>query len=292
MRIRCKRIYSAIPLMGAFLFPVLGTVHAANADAPQAVYYTREGAKDAASLVYQYHPNSTYSVNTKMGFVTDIELHPGDTISYIAGGDTARWAIDTSTVSGTAHIYVKPLAKNIHTNLIVNTNRYSYRIGIYSTDTPTTLVRWEYPDEIREAMKREMARPVYKDKKEKTYLDTHTEAVNGMPVQKHLNYGYELKNHGVAQATMPTEVFDDGTRTYIKIPAQNKYDFPTLYHVNDQNKLTLVNYRVVGSYLVADRVFSKARLTYTSKSYVEIRSSTKTTLHDTETPMLSVKEVK
>ena len=64
---------------------------------------------------------------------------------------------------------------------------------------------------------------------------------------------------------------DDGVRTYIEMP-KNRYDLPVLYNVDDMDdeKLTLVNYRIKGKYYIADRVFNHARLQYTSKLYVDI----------------------
>lgn len=71
----------------------------------------------------------------------------------------------------------------------------------------------------------------------------------------------------------PLQIFDDGTRTYIEMPQNNKYDLPVLYNVDDaekKGKLTLVNYRMHGAYFIADRVFAHARLYYSHKVYVDI----------------------
>ena len=54
------------------------------------------------------------------------------------------------------------------------------------------------------------------------------------------------------------------------MPKSNKYDLPTRYLVEDGNKLSLVNYRVRGQYFIADRVFEKARLKYSSTRYIDI----------------------
>lgn len=245
----------------------LPPVYASN---PQAVYQTKDGAKSASAVVYQYHENSVYNVNTTINALTDIQLHDGETITYIGGGDTVQWLIDTAIVGNTPHVYVKPLVANVETNLIINTNRYSYRLNVFSIDTFNPIIRWEYPQEVLEAMKKEQARPVYQSREEKEFLDTHTQNVNGVVTKKTLNYAYTFKNKGVDEGSLPTEIFDDGTRTYFKMPTRMKWDFPTLYLINDKNKLELVNYRVIGTYLVADRVFPKARLTYSSKSYLEI----------------------
>ena len=86
-----------------------------------------------------------------------------------------------------------------------------------------------------------------------------------------MNYKYETKanNKKLAREICPKKIFDDGVRTYIEMP-KNRYDLPVLYNVMDDEKLTLVNYRIKGKYHTADRVFNHARLQYTSKLYVDI----------------------
>lgn len=45
---------------------------------------------------------------------------------------------------------------------------------------------------------------------------------------------------------------------------------PVLYNVEHDGKLTLVNYRVKGSMMIADRCFKHARLSFGSDSSVDI----------------------
>ena len=88
------------------------------------------------------------------------------------------------------------------------------------------------------------------------------------------NRKYKVKKHGKLEKTLyPTEIFDDGTRTYILMPQSNKYDLPVLYNVDFENKMTLVNYRIKNGYIIADRVFRRARLCYTPKTYLDILPS-------------------
>lgn len=252
--------------------------NASAADVAKANYQTAEAQRAQSAIVYQYHPNSVYNLNTKKNFISDIQLQAGESITYIAGGETINWMIDTATVNGVPHVYIKPIQENVVTNLVVNTNRHTYRLLVFSEDAYNNIIMWEYPDEVREQMMKEQARPVYPSRAEKLYMDTHMEQdKNGIWQNKKLNYHYSIKNHSVPDDTVPTEIYDDGQRTYIKIPEKNKYDFPTLYLVNDRSELTLVNYRVMGQYLVADRVFSHGRIQYTQKAYIDFTPS-KTTL--------------
>ena len=120
-----------------------------------------------------------------------------------------------------------------------------------------------------------MARPLpWKSKEEKLFYDIYMEKKDGAYALKKLNRKYKVKKHGKLEKTLyPTEIFDDGTRTYILMPQSNKYDLPVLYNVDYENKMTLVNYRIKNGYIIADRVFRKARLCYTPKTYLDILPS-------------------
>ncbi len=66
-----------------------------NVDAAQkSVYDSPDRVHVGARTTFRYFPDSPFRVKTKMGFVTDIELKQGETVTYIAGGDTSRWLID------------------------------------------------------------------------------------------------------------------------------------------------------------------------------------------------------
>jgi P-type conjugative transfer protein TrbG len=229
----------------------------------KAVYQLTDGQAIASKTLYEYKPDSQYIVNAKLGNITDISLHPGEEITYIAAGETARWMLDKSVVANVAHVYIKPLAEGISTNLIINTHNRSYRLILNSTSTYTPVVAWEYLDEYTARIARKQ------NQNTSLKADSTAEKILRSRISKRY---YKFKPKGkLAKNYVPTSVWDDGIRTYIEMPEENRYDLPVLYNVEpDDNKLSLVNYRVKGKFFVADRVFNKARLQYSKKSYVEI----------------------
>lgn len=238
----------------------------------KSTYFTGDGDCTAAKVVYDYKPDSLFQVNAQMGFVSDVQLKPGEKITYIGAGDTKRWLIDQSTVGNAEHIYIKPLAPGIQTNMIINTDAHSYRLYLVSvSENYTPIVQFSFPDE---SFRKALAAPLlWKNKEEKKYFDIYTVKKGNTYVPKDINRKYEIHKHGNLEASvLPSEIFDDGIHTYINMPKSNKYDQPTLYNVQD-GQLTLVNYRIRDGYIIADRVFTKARLCYTSKSYVDITPS-------------------
>lgn len=251
---------------------LLGTTFSYAEDKP--TYFPDDGTYKAAKVVWEYKPDSLYKVNTSQGFVTDIELKPGEQVTYIAAGDTVRWKVDQATVSGVTHIYIKPIRNNIETNMIINTSARSYRLYLVSDDTSifSPIIQFSFQKEEMEA---KLAKPIKLTKEEKQFQDIYTEkGPSGIRQVKKLNRAYTVKRHGkVPDDLYPSEIFDDGTRTYFKMPKTNKYDMPVLYNVDDAGKLSLVNYRMNGQYMIADKVFLRAKLVFSAKSNLEITAN-------------------
>lgn len=252
---------------------VVLSMHAASLVAfadPKAFYSIEDAYIFAAKLTYEYNEGSVYQVYSKLGHVTDIALHPDEKLVGVLAGDTERWNLETAVVANIVHIYIKPKCADISTNFIVNTDKRSYRLLLSATDTYSAVVAWDFPEDI---YRKTANTEVYRNREEKEVLDIFTEKVGDRYVSKTMNYAYETKGSKEADAALfPLKVFDDGTRTYIQMPASNKYDLPVLYNVEnvDKEKLTLVNYRVHGTYFIADRVFTYARLYYSANVYVDL----------------------
>lgn len=240
------------------------------ADTPQKVYSTSDGDPSGVKVTYEYHDESMYKVETCVGYVTDIRLHPGEKITGVIAGDTKQWSVLNSIVAGTSHIYVKPLASNISTDMIVNTSQRSYRFILEAGRGYNPLVAFQFTTEMYQKLAHTR---VYKNKDQKQFFDIFTQEKNGKIIDKTMNYKYTTKVKGnIDKSLCPVKIFDDGTRTYIEM-STNKYDLPVLYNVDEMGKkpkLTLVNYRVNGKYFIADRVFKHGRLQYSSKFYIDI----------------------
>ena len=210
-------------------------------DIPDAI--EREG-----SFEFTYYEGGIYKIYCKEGYLTDIQLQAGETITAILGGDTARWMVDKAQ-SGTGneeqwHVYVKPLKSGISTNFIINTDRHSYQIQVRSTDWYTPTIGWVYPTEIATIFRK-------KEEKDRETVDlSHT-----VPERLNFNYKIEKKNY----RWTPLTVFDDGVKTYIKMPTSMSSDeAPALLIKESNGGLMLVNYRVQGNCYIVDRLFDRA----------------------------------
>lgn len=235
----------------------------------QEYYSSTDGTSHASKITYEFKPDSLFEIHTKRGYIVDLKLKPGETITYIGAGDTTRWLIDQSMVAGVTHVYIKPMEEGIMTNMVINTSSHSYRLLVDEGNGFTPIIEFSFPKEDME--KALLSKPVL-SKDQQQFQDIYTtKEITGQRILKKLNKAYEIKKHGsFSEDILPSEIFDDGIRTYYKMPKSNKYDLPTLYLVEDDGKLSLVNYRVRGEYFIADRVFEKARLKYSAKKYIDI----------------------
>src|SRR3546814_8123920 len=86
-----------------------------------------------------------------------------------------------------------------------------------------------------------------------------------------LDFGYRLK--GDRADLRPTQVFDDGAKTYILFPATiAQSELPPLFLIGEGGKAELVNYRVSGRYMIVDRLFAVAELRLGTRKAQTVRS--------------------
>lgn len=207
----------------------------------------------AASAVqtYPFVEGALYQIYAAPGQVSDIVLQPGEQLASsgpVAAGDTVRWVIG-NTESGAGegkrvHILVKPTAKDLKTNLVLNTDRRTYYLELRSTaGVYMPAVAWRYPPEPPPP-----APP-----------PSPTSPPVPLPIAS-VNFNYKIK--GDHPAWRPVRVYDDGRQTVIEFPASvAQGEMPPVFVAGPDGRPTsLVNYRVSGQRMVVDAVFDRAEL--------------------------------
>ena len=148
----------------------------------------RGGPNDSRVRLATYQEAQVYRLNVSLTHVTTVEFGEGESIRSIIAGDTEGFEIDG--VPGGQAFAIKPVARGVHTNVTVYTNRRSYYFNVQETQSPTFyVVQFRYPDDD--------ARP------------TRTIA------QQAPNYNYGASTQS---EFTPTRVWDDGTFTYFAFP--------------------------------------------------------------------------
>lgn len=257
--------FAATLVVSAILASPVLARQAANVDAanraatrePQAAGYV------GAIQVYPYAEGVLYRLFAAPERITDIALQPGETITSVAAGDTARWTVgDTTSGSGGAkrtHILVKPFASGLATNLIVTTDRRVYRIELKSSGgVAMSALSWTYPQDEMIAL----------DRARQTAVSAAPVA-RGLAVEA-LNFHYTITGDRVPWR--PVRAFDDGRQTFIEFaPDLALGEAPPLFVRSEDGKASLVNYRVAGRYYVVDRLFETAELRLGAKKQKIVR---------------------
>ena len=211
---------------------------------------------NASATLYEFAQDNVYVVYAGMGYVTDIQLAPGEQLLKAHGGDTARWSLERAESGAAAnartHVIVRPKYSGIRTNLILTTDRGSYHLVLRAVeDWVMPIVRWTYPADELAALTATTATA--------TARETQSEPVNNNDPAD-LNYKFAIVPRGKRPKWVPISAFDDGLKTYLQMPNDLQGNDAPVFFVLDGKKPIVTAYRVKGSLYVIDRVFAEGEL--------------------------------
>lgn len=86
--------------------------------------------RDTRIKTYIYNPNEVYMLLLHYGFQSHIEFAQGESVDTISMGETYAWKI---TPMGN-RLFLRPLEKNVKTNMTIITNRRSYQFDLVSKE--------------------------------------------------------------------------------------------------------------------------------------------------------------
>ncbi len=163
----------------------------------------RSGAKAARQNIgttFVYNEKDMSGILCREGFLTTIYFNPDEEITFMAGGDTERWAVEEgitgSKVGNRTIVTLKPFMTGIKTNLIINTNKRTYNFFLHAATIGIT--QWLAQISTR----------YYVKKSQKKAARRH-----GFPVNlENINHNYEWKK--TKDAWYPIQVFDDGQTNF------------------------------------------------------------------------------
>ena len=224
------------------------------------VSYTQDAinAQNNSTMVFSYAPDQLYKIYCRTGYLTDIELHKGEKVSFVGGGDTSSWAINSTTVAGTPHIYIKPVVKTSTTNIIITTDKRSYQLIVNTSDWYNPMVRWTYGQEELEVSLAQQAKD-----------DRTITSRLGVTNPENLHFKYKVTCKGDAEK--PQMVFDDGEKTYIRFAKASKR-LPALFIREKGHKsVSLANFKVKDNTYMLDRLIDQAELRFSDEAVVSIK---------------------
>lgn len=202
--------------------------------------------------VFAYGPGRIYEVWTAPLRVTALTLAPAESLVALAAGDTVRWQIgETASGAGAerrVHVLVKPMARDLETNLVITTSQRLYFVQLRSgaEAAANAAVTWDIPPP---------------PPPEPGPPPPPSASPPAGPVLGDLDARYRIRPRGRRPAWTPMAVMTDGRRTYIAFPVDlDAQAAPALFALDGEGRAQLVNYRQQGRLYVADQVLARAEL--------------------------------
>jgi len=170
---------------------------------------------------YEYKPDQVYPIRTALGITTQVELSPHEEVLDYSTGFSTGWELTRRDNV----FYLKPKNVDVDTNMVIRTamHTYIFELKVVATDW-TTLeqakragvqykVAFTYPSDTEFAPKTAQEEELVPE------LSTVLEK------DRAYNFDYDYSTRTKQAWLIPTNVYDDGQFTYIKM--SDLKSFPT-----------------------------------------------------------------
>ena len=198
---------------------------------------------DPRIRVVPYRTDEVYRLRGYFGYQIDITFAPGERFMGLGVGDSKgiTFAADSN------HLFLKPRATHVATNLTVLTNRRTYLFDYEAQSSPPDAsgadviyaLRFEYPPAP--------ARTVPHEQVER--------ALDAAQSNRFRNYDYWYCGD---PSLKPVAAWDDGVRTTLVFGAHT--ELPAIFALNDDGSESLVNFDVQAGGVVVQRVARRLML--------------------------------
>lgn len=197
------------------------------------------GEIDDRLRVAAYNDQEVYRLVGRPGYQIDIEFAIGESFLGIGSGDLDG----LSFVAQDNHLFVKPKASRVATNLTVLTNRRQYQFDYSAAPTRPGVPEPEMMFALRFTYPVEKEAVVPADTQS---LDSELHAAAGDGVR---NYDYWYCGHSTLR---PALAFDDGVQTHLRF--NSRAELPAIFVHNQDGTESLVNSHIDGGDVVLHRV--------------------------------------
>jgi type IV secretory pathway VirB9-like protein len=235
---------------------------------------------DPRLVVFPYHKDQIYPIQTLANRFTHIELEAGEKILTSIINDETEW--EQKVLNTGSDVAIRSRVRGATGSLTIITDRRRYQIDLLDTsacpnETRYQRVSWIHTDGIYEASNASPAMPASSlpsMNPEKPAVKERSDAASitgegGMTVDlSKLNGEYLIEGDDDLK---PESVVDDGVRTWIKFRAAQALR-PVLFAVAPDGTAEAVEYAPRGTYFVIGRVFEHGALMRHGKREVRIRN--------------------
>ena len=198
------------------------------------------GVIDRRIRVAAYNVDEVYRLHGFVGYQIDLEFEPGETFTGLGAGDLEG----LSFVGQDNHLFLKPKAAKVATNLTVLTSRRHYQFDYTAlSQRPTAddqdviyALRFTYPPRPSESAADAAAKRVESQ-------------LNSAGAQRARNIDYWYCGQA---ALRPVAAADDGVHTRLRFAANS--DLPAVFVRNEDGTESLLNYSMDAGDIIVHRV--------------------------------------
>ena len=176
---------------------------------------------------YEYVPDRIYEVRTGLGITTQIELSPNEKILDFSTGFSTGWDLTRRENV----FYLKPKNVDVDTNLVIRTATHSYifELKVVATD-------WTALNQAKQAGVQYKVSFTYPNETEFAAQDEGTDNAPQLSMQldktRRYNFNYDYSSRKKQAWLTPTNVYDDGKFTYVKLSDLKAFptgNFPAIF---------------------------------------------------------------
>lgn len=237
---------------------------------------------DSRLIQFIFDADNTYTILTRPGDITNVQLGQDERVQNMAIGDSLRWVVRRA---GT-HIFIKPTESNLQTSATIVTDRRIYQLTLRSGPLDGRWyqrVSWTDPEVF--VIREDVHPQPLQASNQATQAIQSTSAVSpssrvgkggsGLTVNvEKLNFKYDISGDA---SFKPVQAFDDGTFTWIKMP-DDVQSLPAVFVVGEKGaKAHVPNYDYKDHYLIIHRRSYQTVLRIADK---EVRVTQKTGMWD------------
>lgn len=229
----------------------VGLLASVRAEAPAAALRPTVVSGEARMVTFPFSEDRSYLVLVRPRNNTHLRFAPDERVTYVSAGDSQAFIV--TVPKSREFVEIKPKFEHSTTNLLVVTTQRQYHLDLQSMAEGQKWymrVAWQYGEaqavDDTEAQAGTGRRPAQAAADEQ-------ELMQGVDPAR-LRFGYRIQGDSEFR---PTQVFDDGTHTYVRLP-EGLQELPALFMKSpDAGEVALVNYSVRPPYLVVQRTMAR-----------------------------------
>ena len=173
---------------------------------------------------YEYQPDRIYQVRTGLGITTQIELSPSETIHDFSTGFSNGWDLTRRDNV----FYLKPKDIDVDTNMLIRTATHSYifELKVVATD-------WTALEQAKEAGVQYKVTFRYPNNTDFiAQAGALPRASTALDKRRSYNFAYDYSARNSQAWLIPSNVYDDGRFTYLRMGDLNGMptgNFPAVF---------------------------------------------------------------